>query len=297
MMSNLVRGWVGHSTESYHRPRRRGGSLIAATALMSLFFAGAARATTYYVDKTTGSDSNAGTSISTAWTTIGKANATLKAGDTVYVRAGTYNEIIEPYQSGASGAPITYQNYQGETVTVRGETGQPNIVAIGAKVNGTWNAKSYVVVDGFTIRHINPTSTSSRPILVFVNDSSSSYNVIRNCTIQGQGTPTWARRHRGLHRGLRRQAYHDREQSHFGYAQAGHLCGRASLSTPPSAAMTSRLLEQHVSISAPAMGRCSIPSSRTTYVDHSLCEDGIQFEHQRRLCRPVRSTLTPIAAR
>lgn len=51
--------------------------------------------TTYYIRKT-GADANNGTSSSTAWLTIGKALGTagLGDGDTVYVGAGTYREVV-----------------------------------------------------------------------------------------------------------------------------------------------------------------------------------------------------------
>ena len=39
---------------------------------------------------------------------------------------------------------------------IRGETGKYCIVAIGAGVHSSWNAKSYIIVDGFTLRHIDP---------------------------------------------------------------------------------------------------------------------------------------------
>lgn len=50
---------------------------------------------TYYV-RTTGSDAAAGTSPATAWLTIGKAlgAAGISSGDTVYIGAGTYREIV-----------------------------------------------------------------------------------------------------------------------------------------------------------------------------------------------------------
>lgn len=48
---------------------------------------------TKYVRKT-GSDSNGGTSTSDAWLTIGKALTTMSSGDTCYVGAGTYREVV-----------------------------------------------------------------------------------------------------------------------------------------------------------------------------------------------------------
>src|SRR5687768_11104857 len=64
---------------------------------------------TYYVRKT-GSNSNNGTSPSTAWLTLGKvlgSGSTVVAGDTIYVGAGNYHELITVAVSGSSGNPIT----------------------------------------------------------------------------------------------------------------------------------------------------------------------------------------------
>jgi hypothetical protein len=75
--------------------------------------------TVYYVAPT-GSDLNPGTEIQ-PWQTIQKAADTLTAGDTVYVRAGTYRERIIPQNSGSEGDHyITYAAYPGETVTIDG---------------------------------------------------------------------------------------------------------------------------------------------------------------------------------
>jgi hypothetical protein len=69
-------------------------------------------ATEYYVDGLKGIDSNSGTTIGYPWKTITKANNTLKAGDTLYIRSGTYNSQIKPVNSGTSTSSyITYQRY------------------------------------------------------------------------------------------------------------------------------------------------------------------------------------------
>ena len=80
----------------------------------------------YYVDKDSiggaCSDSAAGTLITAPWCSIGKAASTLAAGDTVYIRAGTYYEQITPSNSGSPGSPVTYARYGGETVIIDGST-------------------------------------------------------------------------------------------------------------------------------------------------------------------------------
>ncbi|MBO9610572.1 MAG: right-handed parallel beta-helix repeat-containing protein [Paenibacillaceae bacterium] len=78
-----------------------------------------AAGTSYYVDPS-GSDSNNGTSLSTPFQTIQQAASVAVAGDTVNIRGGTYRETVTPANSGTSGNPITYQNYNNETVVISG---------------------------------------------------------------------------------------------------------------------------------------------------------------------------------
>lgn len=77
-----------------------------------------AHGATYFVAKH-GRDSNPGTGAE-PWQTIQKAAGRLKAGDTVYVMEGTYNERVIPKNSGSPGKYITYSAYPGHTVTIDG---------------------------------------------------------------------------------------------------------------------------------------------------------------------------------
>lgn len=98
-------------------------SLLSFLALFfSVLFVGNLEAAIYCIDGTNGRDSNLGT-IALPWKTIVKANSTLRAGDTVYLRAGIYtSEFIQinPANSGTSGNYITYQNFDSEEVTISG---------------------------------------------------------------------------------------------------------------------------------------------------------------------------------
>ncbi|MCD4697953.1 MAG: right-handed parallel beta-helix repeat-containing protein, partial [Bacteroidales bacterium] len=73
-------------------------------------------ADTYYVAPY-GDDNNPGT-IAEPWATFTKANTVLQAGDTVFIREGTYNDRIEPVNSGTPGNYITYMAYPGETPVI-----------------------------------------------------------------------------------------------------------------------------------------------------------------------------------
>jgi hypothetical protein len=68
---------------------------------------------------TGGSDSNLGT-IDAPFRTIQKAASVARAGDTVYIRTGTYRETVSPVNSGTVSAPITFMPYNNEIVTVSG---------------------------------------------------------------------------------------------------------------------------------------------------------------------------------
>lgn len=57
----------------------------------------------YYVDKTNGSDSNSGRSAAKAWATLTKAEATIGAGETAFIAAGTYDEAVTFDASGTAG--------------------------------------------------------------------------------------------------------------------------------------------------------------------------------------------------
>src|SRR6187549_386423 len=73
----------------------------------------AAPAATYYV-ATTGNNSNPGTS-SQPWRTIAYAVPKMVAGDTTYVKGGTYSEgLIQFLKSGTQSAPIKLLNASGQ---------------------------------------------------------------------------------------------------------------------------------------------------------------------------------------
>jgi len=78
---------------------------------------------TYYVAKS-GNDMNSGTEAQ-PWLTIQKAADTLVAGDTVYIKAGTYQEMVTAEHSGAPGQYITFAAYGNDVVVLDGENLRP----------------------------------------------------------------------------------------------------------------------------------------------------------------------------
>src|SRR5262249_266938 len=78
---------------------------------------------TYYVDATSGNDTNDGLSQATAWKTVAKVNgSTFNPGDSIlFKRGGIWNESLVPPSSGSSGNPITFDAYgTGEAPTLTG---------------------------------------------------------------------------------------------------------------------------------------------------------------------------------
>jgi len=86
------------------------------------------RAGGIYFVSTSGSDSAAG-SFAAPWKTMTKLRSTVKAGDTVYLRAGTWSALDDDRstllvngKSGTAAAPIAVSGYPGETATISAGT-------------------------------------------------------------------------------------------------------------------------------------------------------------------------------
>ena len=77
--------------------------------------------TTYYVSPT-GSDSNNGTSLASAFATPQHAADVVQAGDTVLIAAGTYHGTLYPKSSGAPGKPITFGSLGNGPAIIDGST-------------------------------------------------------------------------------------------------------------------------------------------------------------------------------
>ena len=114
-------------------------SLVLAP-LFLLAFSSLSMAATYYISGS-GNDTAGGLSVTTAWKTIAKANASLKPGDTVYLLAGTYADQIRPAVSGSGNAGrITYSAYDGQQVILS------NSVTVNLR------DRSYISIIGFTAK-------------------------------------------------------------------------------------------------------------------------------------------------
>lgn len=138
---------------------------------------------TFYVRKT-GSDVAAGTTAGAAWLTIDKAANTVVAGDTVYVGAGVYRELVTMDTAGSSGSQISY------IADVTGAyTGDAGLVIITAHDNdagraaraGCWdmNRKEFITVRGFIM-----IGTSAASSFVIGSSSAASNLAYEGCIIE-----------------------------------------------------------------------------------------------------------------
>ena len=139
--------------------------------------AGVLTGTDYYVDVNRGNDLNSGLSVQAPWQTLKPANLKALAGDTIFIREGTYsqadsyNSLIHPKNSGSAGAYITYKNYANEAVVLTG-CYQPILLA--------YPSTDYIKIDGLQING-GSQETSAIDIFAMIHGNR---NVIQNCTMQ-----------------------------------------------------------------------------------------------------------------
>jgi hypothetical protein len=130
-----------------------------------------------FIDPVNGNDAFTGSSETQAWRTIPKANRTLIAGDTVFIKAGTYNCFISPENSGTAAQPIAYMNFNADKVVISDTMFAVNL-----------DGKSHIVIQGLAMRRCDR--------FLYVRNNSN-YNTIAWCSFDsarmtnGQ-TATWA---------------------------------------------------------------------------------------------------------
>ena len=135
------------------------GLVIAAT-LSNVLIVSSAHAANYYV-RAGATGSNNGSDWSNAWSKTSSINySALRAGDTVFIAAGTYG-AMNITQSGAQGQPITFKRATagdhgistGWTSTLDGRIiidGGGALAAIGIGEGGSYTAQSNITIDGVT---------------------------------------------------------------------------------------------------------------------------------------------------
>ena len=129
----------------------------------------------YYVS-TTGSDLNPGTQTA-PWRTVQHAADTARAGSSVNVRGGVYEELVSINASGnASDGYITFKSYPGETAILDAEHFTP----VGKSGILTIHDQSYVRIVGFEIRNYRTAEHRLTPLGISVTGADSHIELLKN---------------------------------------------------------------------------------------------------------------------
>lgn len=131
---------------------------------------------TYYYVSPSGDDTNTG-SYDSPWRTLEKAANMAIAGDTIWIRAGTYYETLSPGHSGFSDAYITFQNFASETVVIDADGRNHGIIL--------WS-KSFIRISGFDVKN----ALSDAVFIGHSDDSESKNNIIEKLSIHDCPTDT-----------------------------------------------------------------------------------------------------------
>ncbi len=129
----------------------------------------------FYV-ATTGNDSNPGTQTA-PWRTVQHAADTARAGSTVNVRGGVYEELVSINASGnASDGFITFRSYPGETAILDAAHFTPS----GRQAVLTIHNQSYVRIEGFEIRNFHTAEHRLAPLGIDVMGAGSHIELLKN---------------------------------------------------------------------------------------------------------------------
>jgi len=144
----------------------------------------------FYV-ATTGNDSNPGTQAA-PWRTVQHAADVARAGSTVNVRGGVYEELVSIKASGnASDGFITIRSYPGETAVLDATHFTPS----GRQGVLTIHNQSYVRIEGFEIRNFHTAEHRLAPLGIDIMGAGSHIELLKNNvhhieqTFQGRDKP------------------------------------------------------------------------------------------------------------
>ncbi len=131
---------------------------------------------TFHVAET-GDDVHSGVSIGDAWRSIAHAAERVRAGDTVLIHAGKYEEYVLVRATGDEQAPITFQAAPGEVVWMEGsERFRSTALHLAAT--------HHIHIDGIRFRHFRYMPHAGDAINIF----GGSGHVIRRCFYDGRET-------------------------------------------------------------------------------------------------------------
>jgi hypothetical protein len=142
---------------------------------VSVFGALGQPSSSFYVS-TTGDDSSPGTQTA-PWRTIQHAADTARAGCTVYVQGGVYEERVSIKASGnATEGYITFRSYPGEKAVLDAEHFAPD----GRSGVLTIHNQSYVRIEGFEIRNYRTAEHRLTPLGISVMGAGSHIELLKN---------------------------------------------------------------------------------------------------------------------
>jgi hypothetical protein len=125
---------------------------------------------------TTGNDSNPGTQAA-PWHTVQHAADTVRAGSTVNVRSGVYEELVTINSSGnATDGYITFRSFSGETAILDAAHLTPS----GRQAVFTIHNQSYVRIEGFEIRNFRTAEHRLTPLGISIMGAGSHIELLKN---------------------------------------------------------------------------------------------------------------------
>jgi hypothetical protein len=129
----------------------------------------------YYVS-TTGDDSNPG-SETAPWRTVQHAADVARAGSTVNVRGGVYEELVSIKASGnAADGYITFRSYPGETAVLDAVNFAPDSKSSILTIHN----QSYVKIEGFELRNYRTAEHRRTPLGISVMGAGSHIELLKN---------------------------------------------------------------------------------------------------------------------
>lgn len=150
--------------------------LLTLLTIFACFSGAFAQSNTSFYVSTKGNDSNPGTETA-PWRSIQHAADTARAGSTVNVRGGIYEEIVNINVSGnASDGYITFRSFPGETAILDASHFTP----VGRSGILTINNKSYVRIEGFEIRNYRTAEHRLAPLGISVTGAGSHIEILKN---------------------------------------------------------------------------------------------------------------------
>ncbi len=127
----------------------------------------------------TGDDTRDGLTAGTAWRTLRHAAAQVRAGDTVLIHAGTYEEHVPLRATGDAQAPITFRAAPGERVWLDG-SGQKRPCAIRLAF------KSHVRLEGLYLHNLRASSYQTSAETGAIQVVGGAHNVVSRCFYDGR---------------------------------------------------------------------------------------------------------------